>query len=93
MAETIEILFGRLVRRYREKVGLSQEDFADVAGIHRTYVSSIERGKVQVSIGVAQKLSVALSVPLSRLWKDLEQDLGNASSMQNSNDNAPEEPR
>ena len=93
MAETIEILFGRLVRRYRENVGLSQEDFADVAGIHRTYVSSIERGKVQVSIGVAQKLSVALSVPLSRLWKDLEQDLGDTSSMQNSNDKAPEEPR
>ena len=84
MAETIEILFGRLVRRYREKVGLSQEDFADVAGIHRTYVSSIERGKVQVSIGVAQKLSVALGVPLSRLWKDLERELGEASSPQDS---------
>jgi len=93
MAEIIEILFGRLVRRYREKVGLSQEDFADVAGIHRTYVSSIERGKVQVSIGVAQKLSVALGVPLSRLWKDLERDLGEASSPQNSKGKAPDEPQ
>ena len=92
MAETIEILFGRLVRRYREKVGLSQEEFADVAGIHRTYVSSIERGKVQVSIGVAQKLSVALGVPLSRLWKDLERDLGESSSAQNSKGKAPDEP-
>ena len=82
MGESIEILFGRLVRRHREKVGLSQEDFADVAGIHRTYVSSIERGKVQVSIGVAQKLSVALGVPLSRLWKDLERELGETSSPQ-----------
>ena len=84
MAETIEILFGRIVRRYREKVGLSQEDFADVAGIHRTYVSSIERGKVQVSIGVAQKLSAALGVPLSRLWKDLERELAGAPSPQDS---------
>lgn len=72
MAESIEILFGRVVRRYREKLGLSQEVFADIAGIHRTYVSSIERGKVQVSIGIAAQLAVALQVPLSRIWRDLE---------------------
>lgn len=75
MERNIEILFGQLVRRYREKLGLSQEGFADVAGIHRTYVSSIERGKVQVSIGIAQKLASALGVPLSRIWQDLEKEL------------------
>lgn len=72
MAENIEILFGRAVRRYREKLGLSQEVFADVAGIHRTYVSSIERGKVQVSIGIANQLALALQVPMSRIWRDIE---------------------
>ena len=77
MGEKIEILFGRAVRRYREKLGLSQEDFADVAGIHRTYVSSIERGKVQVSIGIADQLATALKVPLSRIWRDLEREDGN----------------
>lgn len=76
MEKKIEILFGQTVRRYREKMGLSQEAFADVAGIHRTYVSSIERGKVQVSIGIAHKLAVALGVSLSRLCRDLERDLG-----------------
>lgn len=75
MKKNIEILFGQLIRRYREKLGLSQEGFADVAGIHRTYVSSIERGKVQVSIGIAHKLAVALGVPLSRIWQDLEKEL------------------
>jgi transcriptional regulator with XRE-family HTH domain len=75
MEKNIEVLFGQLIRRYREKLGLSQEGFADVAGIHRTYVSSIERGKVQVSIGIAHKLAVALGVPLSRIWQDLEKDL------------------
>lgn len=74
MIENIEILFGRAVRRYREKLGLSQEVFADVAGIHRTYVSSIERGKVQVSIGIADQLARALQVPLSRIWRDLEKE-------------------
>ena len=73
MQESIEGVFGQVVRQYREKLGLSQEDFADVAGIHRTYVSLIERGKVQVSIGIAHKLAVALGVPLSRLWRSLEE--------------------
>ncbi len=75
MQTEIEILFGHTVRRYREQRGLSQEAFAVVAGIHRTYVSSIERGKVQVSIGIAQQLATALEVPLSRIWQELEHEL------------------
>ena len=72
LMEEIEIAFGKAVRRHREKADLSQEDFADEAGIHRTYVSSIELGKVQVSIAVAQKLSIALDVPLSKIFKEIE---------------------
>lgn len=68
-------LFGTAVRRHRERLGLSQEDFADKAGIHRTYVSSIELGKVQVSIGIAHQLAVALEVPLSRMWREIEKQL------------------
>jgi transcriptional regulator with XRE-family HTH domain len=74
MVENIEKLFGRIVRRYRERLGLSQEAFADFAGIHRTYVSSIERGKVQVSIGIAEQLALALGVPLSEVWLDVERE-------------------
>ena len=75
MERQIETLFGAIVRRHREESGISQEDFADRAGIHRTYQSSIERGKVQVSIGIAQKLATALGIPLSRLWSELEAEL------------------
>ena len=78
MERTIEKLFGAIVRRHREGIGISQEDFADRAEIHRTYVSLIERGKVQVSIGIAHKLSVALGVTLSRLWSELEVELSDA---------------
>lgn len=74
MAESLEIRFGLAIRRHREGQGLSQEAFADLAGIHRTYVSSIERGKVQVSIGIAQQLAEALGVPLSRIWRELERE-------------------
>ena len=63
------------VRRRRERQGLSQEAFADKAGIHRTYVSSIELGKVQVSIGIAHQLAVALEVPLSKIWLEIEKKL------------------
>lgn len=70
--EPIEIRFGKAVRAEREKQGISQEAFAVQAGVHRTYVSSIELGKVQVSIRVAQQLADALGVPLSKLWKKTE---------------------
>ena len=73
--QRIEVLFGEAVRRRRGELGLSQEDFADKAGIHRTYVSSIELGKVQVSIAIAHKLAVALEMPLSKLWRDVERAL------------------
>lgn len=73
--QTIEEIFGAAIRRHREKLELSQEDFADQAGIHRTYVSSIELGKVAVSIAIAQKLAVALGIPLSKLWRDVEKSL------------------
>lgn len=70
--QKIETLFGAVVRKYRQQLGLSQEDFADKAGVHRTYISAIELGKVQVSIGVAFRLAEALEVPLSKLWKEIE---------------------
>lgn len=64
--------FGITVRKHRHKLNLSQEDFADKAHIHRTYVSSIELGKVDVGIGVAYKVAEALNIPFSKLAKEAE---------------------
>ena len=64
--------FGTAIRRRRHKLDLSQEDFADLADIHRTYVSSIELGKVDVGIGVAYKVATALKISLSKLIKEAE---------------------
>ena len=72
--QNIEVAFGKVVRKRRLELDLSQEDFADKAGVHRTYISSIELGKVQVSIGIAQKLAQALESPLSRIWKQIERE-------------------
>lgn len=51
---------------------MSQEAFADAAGIHRTYASSIERGKVQVSLAVASQVAQALQLKLSELISRME---------------------
>ena len=64
--------FGRAVRREREKLKLSQEDFAERADVHRTYISSIELGKVSVGIDVAICLAAALRMKLSELVRRAE---------------------
>jgi transcriptional regulator with XRE-family HTH domain len=64
--------FGIVIRRRRHKLNLSQENFADMANIHRTYVSKIELGKVDVGIGVAYKIARSLDLPLSKLLKETE---------------------
>ncbi|HBI41665.1 MAG TPA: XRE family transcriptional regulator [Planctomycetales bacterium] len=61
-----------VVRRQRERLGLSQEALANSAGIHRTYVSSIELGKVRVGLEVAKKVANALRIPLSKLIAEAE---------------------
>ena len=58
---------GLNVRRHREAKGLSQEAFAYEAGIHRTYVSDIERGARNPTILVVDKLAKALGVPAGEL--------------------------
>ncbi len=53
-------------------MGLSQEDFAERANVHRTYISSIELGKVSVGIEIAHALACALGVRLSELVRKAE---------------------
>jgi ribosome-binding protein aMBF1 (putative translation factor) len=64
--------FGKIVRQQRERLGLSQEALADKAGIHRTYVSSIELGKVRVGLDVAKKVAKGLGILLHELIADAE---------------------
>jgi len=58
---------GRNVRRLREEKGWSQEDYADRTGIHRTYVSDIERGRRNPTVTVVEKLARPLEVEPGRL--------------------------
>ena len=64
--------FGQVVRMNRERIKLSQEALADRAGVHRTYVSAVELGKVRLGLQVASRLSTALEIPLSTLIAEAE---------------------
>ena len=64
--------FGAAIRRERENLGLSQEDFAERANVHRTYISSVELGKVSVGIEIAHSMACALEMKLSELVRRAE---------------------
>ena len=55
------------MRRLRQSKGWSQEEFAHQTGLHRTYVSDLERGARNPTITVVDKLAVALGVPVGAL--------------------------
>jgi transcriptional regulator with XRE-family HTH domain len=56
-------IFGDNVRRRRREKGMSQERLAEEAGLHRTYIGSIERGERNVSLDNIDRISAALSIP------------------------------
>jgi transcriptional regulator with XRE-family HTH domain len=57
----------RNLRKLRQAKGVSQEAFADEAGLHRTYISDLERGSRNPTITVVEKIARALGVPLGQL--------------------------
>lgn len=66
----IQQRFGKAVRRRRRELDLSQEVLAEQAGLHRTYISEIERGEVNPSLEIVDRLAKALNISISRLFAD-----------------------
>jgi transcriptional regulator with XRE-family HTH domain len=62
--------FGRAVRTAREAKGLSQEQLADLANVHRTYLSGIETGSRNPTLEVVDRLARALDVSPAALLED-----------------------
>jgi transcriptional regulator with XRE-family HTH domain len=59
--------FGAQLRQVRKSRSVSQEKLAELAGLHRTYVSSVERGERNVTIETIEKLALALDVSMQEL--------------------------
>ena len=69
MGTDIKKQFGVRVRQLREEKNLSQEAFAVLAGLHRTYVGAVERGERNLSLESISALSQALDITLSKLMR------------------------
>ena len=73
MPAKLEILvsFGEVVRNARKAKGLSQEELAEKAGLHRTYIGMIERGEKNLTLSNIFKIAQALETPMSELFNNL----------------------
>ena len=71
MRDTVLVQFGSRVRDLRQQAGLSQEAFAHVCKLDRTYVSGIERGVRNPSLKNVARIAVALKIPLSLLFDSI----------------------
>jgi transcriptional regulator with XRE-family HTH domain len=70
------LAIGNTVRRLREELtpALSQEKFAALAGLDRTYQTSIERGRRNVTVLTLDRLATALQIDLGTLMRHVEEE-------------------
>lgn len=71
MSSTLE-KFGARVRDLRKDAGLSQEKFAELAQLHRTYISGVERGERNASLSSISRIANALNISLSELFEGVD---------------------
>lgn len=61
-------VFGTNLKKYRLKLGISQEDFANKCGMHRTYISAIECFRRSISLENIQRIADALQIETYKLF-------------------------
>lgn len=67
-------VFGKNLKKYRLALGLSQEKFAEKCGLHRTYISTVERFQRNISIENVQRIADALGIEAYQLFIDDQQN-------------------
>lgn len=67
-------IFGNNVRKYRSQLGLSQEKFAEICNLHRTYISAIECHRRSISLENIQRIADALGIETYKLFMENEID-------------------
>lgn len=71
MPQDIRVRFGKTLRRRREQLGVSQEAFADMCQMDRTYIGGIERGERNVALVNIEKIAKALRIPIAQLFRNV----------------------
>ena len=72
MQKSLQLAYGHTVRKLRISKNISQEKFADMCELHRTYISDVELGKRNVSLENIGKMAAALSISISELFREVE---------------------
>ena len=67
--DDIRARFGKALRQRRHKLGVSQEAFADMCELDRTYVGGIERGERNVALVNLEKIAKTLRISVSELFR------------------------
>ena len=68
MTENILVKFGNKVREERLKINLSQEKFAGLVGVHRTYIGMVERTEKNITLKNIKRISDALGLKIKDLF-------------------------
>jgi len=63
-------VFARKLKEFRLQKGLSQEKLAEIAGLHRTYIGSVERSERNISIDNIERLAGALGIQIKELLEN-----------------------
>ena len=67
--DDIRVRFGKALRQRRNKLGVSQEAFADMCELDRTYIGGIERGERNVALVNIERIAKTLRISISELFK------------------------
>lgn len=63
-------VFGTNLKKYRQRLGVSQEKLAEMSGLHRTYISDIERFQRSIALYNVQKIADALGIETYKLFME-----------------------
>lgn len=63
----INVQIGKQIQMLRRRRGISQEELADICGLHRSHLGQIERGELNVTLVTMQRIGKGLGVPLNQL--------------------------
>jgi len=69
--EDVRVRFGKALRKRRNKLGVSQEEFADLCELDRTYIGGIERGERNVALVNIEKIANSLRISLPEMFRDV----------------------
>jgi len=69
MSRSILVKFGKAVRQERQKQSISQEELAERAGVHRTYIGMIERAEKNITLVNIEKVCQGLNILIGKFFK------------------------